>query len=91
MPLFRRKPPTLPLRMPRIDGSSWPDRRDVERRSFAKPKSLSEVAFVVPWVCLGLPADVRDHTFATAGGPFRLLWLLTRRRFARKQRLAFGS
>ncbi len=35
MPLFRRKPPTLPLRMPRIDGSSWPDRRDVERRSFA--------------------------------------------------------
>ena len=35
MPLFRRKPPRLPLRMPRIDGSSWPDRRDVERRSFA--------------------------------------------------------
>lgn len=35
MPLFRRKPPTLPLRMPRIDDSSWPDRRDVERRSFA--------------------------------------------------------
>ena len=35
MPLFRRKPPRLPLRMPRKDGSSWPDRRDVERRSFA--------------------------------------------------------
>ena len=35
MPLFRRKPPRLPLRMPRMDGSSWPDRRDVERRSFA--------------------------------------------------------
>jgi Putative nucleotidyltransferase DUF294/Putative nucleotidyltransferase substrate binding domain len=35
MPLFRRKPPGLPLRMPRLDGSSWPDRRDVERRSFA--------------------------------------------------------
>ena len=35
MPLFRRKPPRLPLRMPRMDGSSWPDPRDVERRSFA--------------------------------------------------------
>jgi hypothetical protein len=35
MPLFRRKPTRLPLRMPRMDGSSWPDRRDVERRSFA--------------------------------------------------------
>ena len=35
MPLFRRKPQSLPLRMPRLDGSSWPDRRDVERRSFA--------------------------------------------------------
>ena len=35
MPLFRREPPRLLLRMPRIDGSSWPDRRDVERRSFA--------------------------------------------------------
>ena len=35
MPLFRRKPSKLPLRMPRMDGSSWPDPRDVERCSFA--------------------------------------------------------
>jgi hypothetical protein len=35
MLVFRRKPQSLPLRMPRLDGSPWPDRRDVERRSFA--------------------------------------------------------
>ena len=44
MPLFRRKPPRLPLRMPRMDGSSWPDRRDVERRSFAA-LTLYEVGY----------------------------------------------
>ncbi len=35
MPLFRGKPSKLPLRMPRMDSSSWPDRRDVEWCSFA--------------------------------------------------------
>jgi len=44
MPLFRRKPPRLPLRMPRIDGSSWPDRRDVERPSFA-PLTLYQMGY----------------------------------------------
>jgi hemerythrin-like domain-containing protein len=67
------------------------DWEDCERRNFPKPKSFAEVAFAVPWVCLGLPADVREHAFAGAGRAFKVLWLLTRRGFARKQQVAFGS
>lgn len=67
------------------------DWEDVERRSFQKRLSPGEVAFVVPWVCLGLPADVRARGFAAAGAGFRLAWLLTRRRFARRHRQAFGG
>lgn len=35
MSLIRRKPRLLPLQFPRLDGTSWPDRRDVGRESFA--------------------------------------------------------
>lgn len=32
---IRRRPRLLPLQLPRLDGSSWPDRRAVGRDSFA--------------------------------------------------------
>jgi hypothetical protein len=32
---MRRRPELLPLRIPRLDGSTWPTRREVGRRSFA--------------------------------------------------------
>jgi hypothetical protein len=67
------------------------DWEECERRSFAKPKTPAAIAFTVPWVCLGLPADVREHAFTTAGRAFKVAWLLTRGRFARRERLAFGS
>lgn len=35
MPLIRRRPERLPLRVPRPDGSTWPTRREVGRSSFA--------------------------------------------------------
>ncbi|HZJ05099.1 MAG TPA: hypothetical protein VFD59_06470 [Nocardioidaceae bacterium] len=35
MPLIRRRPPQLlPLQLPRLDNTTWPDRRDVGRQSF---------------------------------------------------------
>lgn len=64
---------------------------DVDRRSFYKPTKPAEVAFVVPWVCLGLPADVRERAFAVAGQGFKVAWWLTRGRFARAHRRAFGG
>ena len=66
------------------------DWEECERRSFAKPATPSEVSFAVPWVCLDLPAHAREHAFGTAGRGFKVVWLLTRRRFARLQRQAFG-
>jgi len=35
MRLIRRRPRLLPLQLPRLDGTSWPDRREVGRDSFA--------------------------------------------------------
>jgi hemerythrin-like domain-containing protein len=67
------------------------DWEDVDRRFFKKQLTLAEVVFAVPWVCLGLPADVRERGFRAAGLGFRLVWYVTRRRFDRKQREAFGS
>ena len=44
---------------------------------------------LVPWVAHGVPAEERDRVFAHVGGPFKLVWLLTRRRFARAEARAF--
>jgi hemerythrin-like domain-containing protein len=63
----------------------------VDRRFFKKRLTPGEVAFAVPWVCLGLPADVRERAFGAAGMGFTVVWLLTRRGFARKHRRAFGG
>jgi hypothetical protein len=34
MRLIRQRPPPLPLQLPRLDGSTWPDRRAIGRASF---------------------------------------------------------
>lgn len=44
MPLIRRRPRLLPLQLPRLDGTTWPDRRDVGRHSFAA-SSLYEMGY----------------------------------------------
>jgi hypothetical protein len=65
---------------------------DVEHRYFAKKQTLADVLFGVPWACLGLPEDARERAFRTPGkAGFTTVWRLTRGRFARKQRLAFGA
>lgn len=33
--MIRRRPQQLPLRVPRLDGTTWPTRREVGRQSFA--------------------------------------------------------
>jgi hypothetical protein len=35
MPLFRRKPRLVPLQLPRLDGTSWPEPHDIGPPSFA--------------------------------------------------------
>ncbi len=52
--------------------------------------SLKQVLEIVAWALHELPADVRDHLFAQPkGGAYRVVWLLTRGGFARRERAAF--
>jgi hemerythrin-like domain-containing protein len=67
------------------------DWEDVDRRAFQKRLTPAEIAFLVPWACFDLPAGVRKHAFTVVGRSFEIAWWLTRRRFARRQQVAFGS
>lgn len=61
----------------------------LEEEHFQADVTLGKVVRVVPWAASGLPREVRDHVFAKTDKGFRLVWLLTRRRFARQQARAF--
>jgi hypothetical protein len=43
----------------------------------------------VPWAAYGVPREVLDDVFAKTGFGFKLVWLATRRRFARREARAF--
>ena len=51
--------------------------------------SLREAVRLVPWVARDVPRDALDRVFAEIGGPFRLLWHLTRGGFARREAKVF--
>jgi len=63
------------------------DRLDEEH--FKEDLTLGKVVRVVPWAASGLPREVLDQVFAKTEPGFRVVWLLTRRRFARRQARAF--
>jgi hypothetical protein len=53
--------------------------------------ALREILALVPWALHELPASLRRDLFARpGGGGHRVMWLLTRRRFARQNAAAFG-
>lgn len=62
----------------------------VEKEHFKGRVSLRELVFGVPWAAKGVPAEVRERAFSAAGPAFKVLWFLTRRRFDRLERRAFG-
>lgn len=63
----------------------------IDAEHFQKETKLGFVAQVVPWAVDGLPREVRERMFGEPGGRvFRLLWLLTRRRYHQRERLAFA-
>ncbi|MGO4255183.1 hemerythrin domain-containing protein [Marmoricola sp. RAF53] len=63
----------------------------LEKEHFQKKKEGVGFLFaVVPWVVEGMDAGVRDALFSDLGGPFRLIWVLTRRGHAKRDRAAFG-
>ena len=50
---------------------------------------LRMLTFLVPWMVLDLPREVRDHMARDAGPAYVLLERLVRGRFARREALAF--
>lgn len=51
--------------------------------------SLRGALRLVPWIAHEVPRDVLDRVFAEVGGPLRLMWVLTRGGFARREAAAF--
>jgi hypothetical protein len=46
--------------------------------------------FLVPWVADGLDRDQLELAYRSVGQAFRVMVALTRRRFARRDAVAFG-
>jgi iron-sulfur cluster repair protein YtfE (RIC family) len=56
---------------------------------FKSGLALRQLVRIVPWVMHQVPAEVQEQVFAQAGAAHRLLWLATRRGFARRHAVAF--
>lgn len=54
-----------------------------------KHTTLRYAARVVPWVAHCIPREVLDRVFRDLDAGFRVIWLVTRRRFARREARAF--
>ncbi len=62
----------------------------LEKEHFQKKKgSIGFLFAVVPWVVDGMDAEVRDRVFAELGGPFKVIWVLSRRAHRKRAEKAF--
>jgi iron-sulfur cluster repair protein YtfE (RIC family) len=57
--------------------------------AIGKSYRLRDVPFIVGWAMQGLPEDARTAMFALAGGPYRLVHAVVRRRYERGEARAF--
>lgn len=62
--------------------------KQIEER-IGKRKSAVPLSFMVGWCAEDVPPRQLDEIFGAVGLPFKVLWLLTRRRFRRGERKAF--
>ena len=63
--------------------------RRIDEEELKGDMSLSFVMTVVPWAADGLPREVLERVFAETGLPFKVVWLLTRRRWANREARIF--
>lgn len=66
-----------------------PEEWAVVEKEIEKDTSLRYAAQVVPWVAHCIPRETLDRLFRDIDAGFRLIWVLTRRRFARREARAF--
>lgn len=72
-----------------LDYFSATEYQEVEKG--VRQPSPKTLAFVLPWIVQHTTEDERGHLFAQAGAPMRILWRLTRGRFARLDAAAFAG
>jgi hemerythrin-like domain-containing protein len=66
-----------------LSAEDWA--RIEEEHAGAKDAPLGKVVRLVPWVAYGVPRSALDRVFDEPGGrPFKVVWWLTRGRFARR-------
>jgi hemerythrin-like domain-containing protein len=75
----------LPLVQSLLPAEGW---ERVEKAA-GEGKSAGELFFLVPWVADGLTGDQLRTAFRSVGQPFRVLLVLTRGRYARREKVAF--
>jgi hemerythrin-like domain-containing protein len=63
--------------------------RQLDEEFFKKELTPRLVFKIVPWAAYGISPQVRDRIFAETGLGFKLVWLVTRRRFAGREQRAF--
>lgn len=61
----------------------------LEEEHFREKTPLKQLFAIVPWVVEDVPAATREKVFAELGGPFKVIWVLSRRSFARSSLRAF--
>ena len=64
--------------------------QELDERARKAGFSVRQAAFTLPWLMASATADEQRHLVATAPSPLRLLWALTRRRYARLAARALG-
>jgi len=84
--LFHEETETIAILQRVLTQADW----EAIDEKFKEGVSFGKILRLVPWVLHEVPAEVRDQLFAEPGGAaHRIVWLLTRGRFARQDRRAF--
>ena len=76
----------IPIIQRLLTEEDW-ERLDEE--FFKEDLTPGKVIRIVPWAAYGVPREVLDDVFAKAGFGFKVVWLATRGRYARRQARAF--
>ncbi len=58
-------------------------------KEIGKDTSLGYAAQVVPWVAHCIPRETLQRVFRDVDAAFRVIWVLTRRRFAKREARTF--
>lgn len=85
--LHHEETEALPLVQRLMSQAEW-DHMDEEH--FKKGLGLTQILRILPWATYGLPAHVRDRLLRESGWAFKLMWLLTRRGFERREQTALA-